>query len=111
MTAVWMCAPWRHLHVVVDHGVQQVLLETDCLELVQLWKKKEMRRSIVGTVLKEIEALSLAFQDFSFSHISQSCNKVAHCLARQVTSSHRMERWHVTPSCVADLVFQEASAG
>jgi hypothetical protein len=43
-----------------------------------------MQHSILDPILKEI---SLAFYEFSFSHNSRNCNKVAHCLARQVSSS------------------------
>ena len=52
-----------------QQGIQQVWLETDCLELVNLWNKKDVQRSIVDSVLKEIDDLRLAFQDFSFFFI------------------------------------------
>ena len=61
-------------------GLCRVALETDCLQVVQLWKKKESQRSIMDPILKEIEEISLAFQEFSFSFISRSSNKV-HLLA------------------------------
>ena len=35
-------------------GVQKAVLETDCLELVNLWKQKDSQRSIVDPVRKEI---------------------------------------------------------
>jgi hypothetical protein len=68
------------------------------------------QRSIVGLLLEEIHNLSQAFQEFSFSYISSTCNKVAHVLAKQVSKTYRLERWHVTPACVSDLVLFEASA-
>ena len=91
-------------------GLRRVALETDCLQVVQLWKK-ESQRSIIDPILKEMEKISLAFQEFSFSFISKSSNKVAHLLARQVSSSHCSEVWRVTPACVYDLIMVEASAG
>jgi hypothetical protein len=48
-----------------------------------------MQRSIFDPILKEMEEISLTFHEFSFSHNSRNCNKFAHCLARQVSSSHR----------------------
>ena len=92
-------------------GLRRVALETDCLQVVQLWKKKESQRSIIDPILKEMEEISLAFQEFSFSFISRSSNKVAHLLSRQVSSSHCSEVWRVTPACVYDLIMVEASAG
>ena len=94
-----------------QHGEQKVLLETDCLELVNLWKKQHLQRSIADPVLKEIEDLSLAFHEFIISFGNRIYNKVAHVLAKQVSSTHRLEVWHVTPACVSDLVMFEASAG
>jgi ribonuclease HI len=94
-----------------QHGEQRVILETDCLELVNLWKKRDSQRSVVDPILKEIQDLELAFQEFSFVYVSRSCNKVAHVLAKQVSSTQRSEKWHVTPLCVADLMMFEASAG
>jgi len=89
-------------------GLRRVALETDCLQVVQLWK--ESQRSIIDPILKEMEEISLAFQEFSFSFISRSSNKVAHLLARQVSSSHCSEVWRVTPACVYDLIMVEALA-
>ena len=67
-------------------------------------------RSIIDPVLRQINDLSLTFQEFSFSFVSRNCNKVAHFLAKQVSASHDSETWHVTPTCVYDLIMLEASA-
>ena len=99
------------LMLAVQLGLQRIALETDSLELVQLWKKEESQRSIVDPVLQEIDQRRLAFHEFSFSHVSRNCNKIAHLLAKQVTSTNRSERWHVTPAFASDLILYEASAG
>jgi hypothetical protein len=77
---------------------------------VQLQKRKDMQCSILYSILKEMEEISLAFHEFSFSHISKKCNKVAHSLARQVSSSHRSEVWLDASTCVYDLINFETSA-
>lgn len=66
----------------IQLGFRKVAMETDCLQLVQLWKKKEDQRSIVHHILQEMDELRLAFHEFSFSYVSRSCNKVAHVLAK-----------------------------
>ena len=86
-------------------------METDCLQVVQLWDKLEAQRSIIDPVLRQINDLSLTFQEFSFSFVSRNCNKVAHFLAKPVSASHDSETWHVTPTCVYDLIMLEALAG
>lgn len=83
-----------------QHGELRVMLDTDCLELINLWKKKGMQYSTVDPVLKEIDVLRLAFQEFSFSYVNRSCNKIAHTLAKHVSSTRRTEVCHVTPVCV-----------
>ena len=97
------------LMLAVQLGLQRIALETDSLELVQLWK--ESQRFVVDPVLQEIDQRRLAFHEFSFSHVSRNCNKIAHLLAKQVTSTNRSERWHVTPAFASDLILYEASAG
>lgn len=42
---------------------------TDCLELVQLWNKKELQRSILDPILSEIEVVRLAFIEFVFKYV------------------------------------------
>jgi ribonuclease HI len=67
-------------------GAQRVWLETDCQELVKLWRAGDSQRSSVLPILREIRDLSLLFQEFNFSFISRKCNMVAHTLAKQVLS-------------------------
>ena len=92
-------------------GVQKLHLETDCLELVQLWEKREEQRSAIYPVLMEIKDLSLVFFDFLFTFASRNCNKVAHVLTRQVTSIETSGVWHETPDCVRVLLESECNPG
>lgn len=92
-------------------GLSKVAVETDCLQFVQLWMKRESQRSIIAGLLTEIQEVCRASQEFSISYISRSCNKIAHVLAKQVSSSHRTATWLETPSCVYDMIMVEASAG
>lgn len=68
------------IQMALQAGYQRLALETDCLELVQLWKK-DFHRASVGPVLGEIEILSRAFQNFSFAYVSRDCNKVSSCVS------------------------------
>jgi hypothetical protein len=69
-----------------------------------------MQRYILDPILKEMEEISLAFHEFFFSHNSRNYNKIAHGLARQVSSSHRSEVWLDSPTCVYDSIDFEAPA-
>jgi hypothetical protein len=97
------------LKLAVQLGLRRVQLESDCLPTVQLWKRKDMQCYILDPILKETEEISHAFYEFSFSHNSRNCNKVAHCLARQVSSSHCLEVWLDALTCMYDSIDFEAS--
>lgn len=58
-------------------GFQKIHLETDCLELVQIWGRRDMQRSIIAPVLSELDEFRLAFSEFMFTFTSRNCNKVA----------------------------------
>jgi ribonuclease HI len=75
---------------------QRVRLETDRQELLKLWRTGDNQRSSVMPILTEIQDLSQLFQDFNFSFISRNCNRVAHTLAKQVTSGTQVGWWHQT---------------
>lgn len=82
-------------------GLQRIQLETDCLELIQLWERKELQRSLLDPVLVEIDELRLAFSESVFKYVNRSCNKVAHVLAKQVTRTNQSEQWHEMPTLCA----------
>jgi ribonuclease HI len=91
-------------------GVQRVHLETDCLELVRLWKMEGLQRSMIMPVLQDMKEISLAFHDFSISHVGRDCNRVAHELAKQVSSTMRLGVWHnEPPACVLNLLDKDCN--
>ena len=77
-------------------GVQRVWLESDCQELVKQWQAGDNQRSSILPILKQIQDLSLLFQDFMFSYISRTCNRVAHTLAKRVTKETQVGWWQQT---------------
>lgn len=91
-------------------GVQKVWLETDCQELLKLWNAGDSQRSGVVTIMREIQELSSVFQDFKFSFISISCNKVAHVLAKQVTNDSQSGWWQFAPDCVSGLLTTDSNS-
>lgn len=92
-----------------DNGVQQLVLETDCQELVKLWQEGSGQRSRIAPIIREAQDICSGFNRFVFSFISRSCNRVAHTLAKQVTGENRLGEWHVAPSCVEHLVIEDCN--
>lgn len=78
---------------------------------VQLWGKRETQRSAMYPILTEIKELSLLFIEFSFTFASRSCNKVAHVLTKQVTSTNRTSVWHESPDCARDNLESDCNSG
>ena len=54
--------------------------------------------------------LSSLFYDFKFSFIGRTCNKVAHVLAKQVTSETQTGWWQFAPDCVSALVTADCNS-
>ncbi|OEL21313.1 hypothetical protein BAE44_0017666, partial [Dichanthelium oligosanthes] len=74
-----------------------------------LWGKLETQRSAITSTLREIQDLSLLFSGFVFTYGSRTCNKVAHVLTKQVTSTSRTGVWQEAPNCVRDLLQSECN--
>ena len=70
-------------------GFHKIHLETDCLELIQIWEKRETQRSIIAPILAGIDDFRRASTEFAFRRASS--NKVAHLLTKQVTNKLRSE--------------------
>lgn len=86
-SALMMEAMARRLGVQLarDRGITRLCLETDCLELVGLWKDLDSQRSSVSFVLHEIRSMCRGFDEFTFSFAPRTCNRVAHTCARLVS--------------------------
>jgi len=80
-------------------------------DLMRLWNEGINQRSAVVSVLREVRDLSLCFQAFKFSFINPKCNRVAHTLAKQVTGDAKSGSWHVSPTCIANLMIADCNPG
>ncbi|KAF8677957.1 hypothetical protein HU200_046314 [Digitaria exilis] len=91
----WACRDG--LRLARAHGVMRLCLETDSLELVNLWNLKDVQRSILALILREMHELSMQFDDFVFSHTCQVCNRVTHKVAKQPTGDPGVVVWYSEP--------------
>ena len=51
-------------------GFSHVIMETDCLEIVNLWKTRHYSFSVVAPVLVEIRELASSFSFFDIQHVT-----------------------------------------
>jgi ribonuclease HI len=76
----------RALMVAKDHGIQKILLVSDCLSLIQRINSRVKDRSALGIVIGDIKTLAINYESCSFSFSSRKTNMVAHTLARRAES-------------------------
>ena len=75
-------------------GFSQVLVETDCLEIVNLWNSRSNPRSVVAPILIEIGERASSFSRFIIQHVLRAANQPAHLCARNACKLQMTESWH-----------------
>ena len=74
-------------------GFSHVVIETDCLEVVNLWSSRGNCRSVAATILEEVEELSSFFLSFSVQHVSRLLNNPAHLCAKRACTLAMTDSW------------------
>lgn len=74
-------------------GLDKVVMEMDCKEVVDLWNTRHNSRSVVAPILLEIGDLSTSFSSFTIQHVSRSSNLPAHLCAKRACSLQVTEAW------------------
>jgi hypothetical protein len=65
---------------------QMVILETDSLELANLWRGRENHRSEIHPILQDVQTMSIFFSEFMVRHTKCSRNVALIC-ARNATDN------------------------
>jgi hypothetical protein len=60
-----------------QQGYSKIICESNCEELVWLWKRSE-HRSWIAPIISEVEELCSSFESFDFCFIRRTANVVAH---------------------------------
>src|SRR4051812_36121599 len=74
-------------------GLTHVIMETDCLEVVNLWNTRHNDRSVVVPLLLEIAELSTTFISFVIQHVSRSANVPTHLCVKRACTLSETESW------------------
>ena len=74
-------------------GFSHVIMEIDCLELVDLWNSRSNTRSVVAPILTELEDIGASFASLSVTHVSRESNNPAHQCARLASTLDGTESW------------------
>jgi hypothetical protein len=67
-------------------GLTHVIMETDCLEIMNLWNHRCNSFSIVAPILLEIRELASVFNIFAILHVPRMTNVSAHLCANRAST-------------------------
>ena len=91
-------------------GFSHVVLETDCLEMVDLWKSRRNSRLVVAPILEEIGELASSFISFVIQYVYRNANQPAHLCARYACPLQVTDSWlSVVPSFLVTSVMADDS--
>jgi hypothetical protein len=68
-------------------------METDCLEIVNLWNSRHGSRASVAPILLEIGELVTCFTSFIIQHVLRSANISAHLCAKHASTLLVTSSW------------------
>ena len=92
-------------------SVFKVVVEGDCLKVVQALKARERCTTLYGTVIEDARNQGASMQACHFQHVRREGNKLAHALARRVVSSVDFDLWvEELPSDLEDVFLPDFSA-
>ena len=89
-----------------------MVLESDNLEIVNLWNSRQTSRAVVAPILVEIGEHVPSFKSFVVQHVSRAANVPAHLCAKQAITLDVTECWlDTTPSfLVTSLLADDVGA-
>ena len=74
-------------------GFSHVLMEVDCLKVVNLWLSRDSSRSIVAPILDDIREKSSLFISFSVRYVPREANTLADSCAKRACSLLVSDCW------------------
>ena len=87
-----------------------VILEGDCLWVVQALNASGSCNTLYGHIVNETRRLGGVLRHCSFQHVHRDGNKLAHCLARRAVSFADTDVWVEDLLGDLDDVFQSNSS-
>lgn len=70
------------ISLAIDLGFRHVILETDCLQLFDMWRRKGRGCSYLASMIQEARALRVYFDFLDLCFVRRKGNNVADFLAR-----------------------------
>ena len=97
------CACLLGLRYAKEAGIANLIVEGDCLSLINLLKSSKVQDTFIGFLIQDILSLAASFSFCSWSFEKRAGNKVAHALAHLQPYSFSRRVWDVdTPNSILD---------
>lgn len=85
-------------------GVQSILVESDCLDLIKACRE-EVKRGVITTLIKDILSIKSKLQRIGFTWVPREGNQVAHQIALLASHNCLPVNWtRSPPSCLLALI-------
>ena len=97
--------------VALLRGFTRVQIETDCLNVVNLWNLRRVSRSLIALLLLDIEELAASFISFDILHVKRHANIPAHLYAKHACTLEVLECWMDSPPGLLVTSLMADSAG
>jgi ribonuclease HI len=98
------------IRLAIDMGIQRVIIETDALEVVNLWKEKGTGRSIITSICQEVRELSGFLASFELNHVKRHANEAAHICSHRASPDRRRCLWiNFTPPFLASILAKDCN--
>jgi ribonuclease HI len=94
-----------------EEGMDNLIIASDCLSVVQRLNAKGMDRSASGPVILDIKSMMASFSACSIRHVSHLQNVAAHHLARSLELSRRFVWRCVPPECIRETLCIDIMSG
>lgn len=83
----------RGMEMAIEAGLSAVIIETDCMEVVNLANNITSSRKEILWAISDIQSYMEKFQSITIQHVSRCCNSCAQSLAERALRSSESVTW------------------
>lgn len=111
LMAAW-CKPYSGITIIFAQlrGFEKVVLESDCMEIVNLYIKHHEPRSVMAPIMSEIREHFSSFKFCIIQHVSSTANFPAHLCAKHASTLDVTDCWiDSTPSFLVTSLLADST--
>jgi ribonuclease HI len=94
----------RAITLAKDEGFAKIIINSDCLSVVNRVNSMEDDRSLCGPVIHDIRKLMASFASCSVRHVLRGLNVAAHTMAKMSQSLGCLVWRGVAPDCIREIL-------